>query len=305
MELRNYLSKISARLALLIASTTLSLFLSCDETPLHQGKRLPPKKLNESFQSNLQPKTSNLEQRISQEPIGTKGKPDKYGVLISGANEARYQLDLTLIYQILLESGFKKENIYILDEHGREEFLYPTDGKATKANIENLFSHLEKKVDAEDLLVVHISDHGDTTRVKNKSSNLGEYQKVTEVSLPGENITELDLERYLSGIQPQIGIVTTDVCFGGGIARRIGNGKYIGISASEENEEAHEEPRDSFGGFFYQAFRNFKASDKNQDGKVSLDEAFNYAKSNHSWTKNGNDTPLLKSDLDVTQITIN
>ena len=45
-------------------------------------------------------------------------------------------------------------------------------------------------------------------------------------------------------------------------------------------------------------------SDSNKDGRVTLDEAFDYAKRKHSWTKKGEDTPLLISSLDTNSVTI-
>ena len=91
---------------------------------------------------------------------------------------------------------------------------------------------------------------------------------------------------------------------GGGIAERVGINRVIGISASKKDELAHSSIGDSFGGFFYQSFGDSQESDTNRDGRVTLDEAFDYAKRRHSWTKNGEDTPLLISDLDVNNVTI-
>jgi hypothetical protein len=106
----------------------------------------------------------NLEKRLQKEKSLGKAvqnnKKDKHAVLITGYNEPRFQNDISQIYLILLNNGFKTDNIYILDELGTEKTLYPSDGVATKKSLEKLFSHLEKKVDNKDLFVVHISGHG-------------------------------------------------------------------------------------------------------------------------------------------------
>jgi len=269
-----------------------------------------------------------LEQRINQEFAQQNGNPDKYALLITGHDEKRFIHELGQIYNALIESGFKRGDIYVLGAEelsyrGKpHEIPYPVDDIATRRTIETVFSHLKKKIDEQDLLVVHISGHGDkmafdhggrvVTKFKQATSE-ETYQKVTRVTMPWEddvilgsegNVTELELESYLSKLRPRVGIVSTDVCYGGGIAERVGKNRFIGISASRKDETAHSSVGDSFGGFFYQAFVNSQESDTNGDGTVTLDEAFDYAKRMHSWTKNGEDTPLLISDLDVNNVTI-
>ena len=261
-----------------------------------------------------------LEQRIKQEVTQQNGRHDKYALLITSFDEKRFIHDLENIYGVLLESGFEKENIYVLGSdkisyRGKpHKISYPIDDIATRKTIETVFSHLEKKVDEQDLLVVHISGHGDKIVAKDENTNsLETYQRVTRVIMPWEddvilekegNVTELEFEKYLSKLKPKFGIVTTDVCYGGGIAERVGKNRFVGISASGKDETAHSEVGNSFSGFFYQAFRNVRESDTNEDGRVTLNEAFDYAKSRHSWTKSGEDTPLLISDLDASKVTI-
>jgi len=295
MSIRNYVERGLATLAL-----AGSLFFSGCSDHLSQPRR--------------------LEQRISQEVAQQNGKPDKYALLITGYDEKRFINDLGQIYNTLTELGFKRDDIYVLGSkavsyRGKpHEITYPVDDIATRRTIETVFSHLEKKIDEQDLLVVHISGHGDKITAKDENANSVEtYQKVTRVKMPWEddvisesegNVTELELESYLSKLRPQVAIVTTDVCYGGGIAERTGKNRVIGISASGKDETAHSTIGDSFGGFFYQAFVDSQESDTNVDGRVTLNEAFDYAKSRHSWTKNGEDTPLLISDLDVSNVTI-
>src|SRR3989344_6367821 len=88
------------------------LFLGCSES---QNPQIP--------QPLQPPQPQRLEQRISQEIAEPNGKPDKYGVIISGSDEPRFLIETSLIDQIFLENGFKKENIYILDKNGEEGFL--------------------------------------------------------------------------------------------------------------------------------------------------------------------------------------
>ncbi len=251
-----------------------------------------------------EPVPQKLEQRIAHENAQPNGKSDKYAVLINGSDEWRFRMDTCLIYQILLENGFQKENIYILDEEGKEDFLYPADDIAGRKIIEALFAYLAKKVDENDTFVVHISDHGTRNEIPLENSNSNEIQEVTEIVLPYGNINELDLERYLSKIKPKWGLVTTDICYGGALATRVGKGKYVGIAQTTAKDLGYERMRDSFGGFFYQAFRKTGEADENGDGSVTLNEAFDYAKEKHSWSKLRIVIPQLFSDIDVKSLTI-
>src|SRR3989344_4547902 len=79
-----------------------------------------------------------LEQRISQEAAQPNGKPDKYAVLINGADEKRFVAEITNTYTILLENGFPKENIYVLVQD-RRNYSSPVDDVANKKNIETIF----------------------------------------------------------------------------------------------------------------------------------------------------------------------
>lgn len=261
-----------------------------------------------------------LEERIGQEIAQQNGKHDKYALLITSFDEKRFIHELESIYDVLLKSGFRKEDIYILGPdkvsyRGKpHEISCPIDDIATRKTIETVFSHLEKKIDEHDLLVVHISGHGDKIVAKVENVNSPEtYQKITRVVMLWEddvilenegNVTELEFERYLSKLRLKFGIVTSDLCFGGEIAERVGKNRIIGISASKKDEESHSLVGDSFGGYFYQAFINPRGSDGNKGGSVTVDEAFDYAKSKHSWTRSGEDTPLLISDIDASKVTI-
>ena len=50
------------------------------------------------------------------------------------------------------------------------------------------------------------------------------------------------------------------------------------------------------------AFRDKQHSDLNGDGKVSIKEAFEYAKRRHSWSSYGKQKPFIKGDLDPDEV---
>jgi len=225
-----------------------------------------------------------LEQRISKEISKPNGKPDKYGVIISGSSEERHKENLSLAYQILLENGFQRENVYILNDKGDKTAFYPVDDIASKEATKKLFSHLEKKVDSGDLLFVYTTGHSDET---------------SKLALPGENLSEKEMEGYLSHIHPKEGVVVSDQCYGGNFAKRIGKGNYIGISASEAGKMSK---LNTFPQAFFNSLREDNKSDIDNDGKVSVKEAFDYAKSNDSYAKRGEQKPQIYSGVDASKV---
>ncbi len=225
-----------------------------------------------------------LEKRISKEISKPNGKPDKYGVIISGSSEERHKENSSLAYQILLENRFQRENVYILDDKGDKTAFYPVDDIASKEAVKKLFSHLEKKVDSEDLLFVYTTGHGDET---------------FKLALPGENLSEKEMEEYLSNIHPKAGVLIFDQCYGGNFAKRTGKKEYIGISASEVGKMSK---LNTFPQAFFNSLREDNKSDIDNDGKVSVKEAFNYAKSNDSYAKKGKQKPQIYSGVDASKV---
>lgn len=249
-------------------------------------------------------------------------QPDKYAVVISGLTERREVYDTSIAYKVFLEKGFKKGNIYILDEFGskpmkdeaRSEFKrdYPIYYSASRNNLKLLSDHLSKEIDPEDILFIYVCGHGSTKTYKQQD---GKEINLSGMPLSKEPcINEVEVERYLDKIESENTIVLTDICYGGGFAKRFSHGNYVGISSSEANEISHGHTTDTFGLRFMQSYKDVKVSDLNKDGKVSIEESFNYAKNKHRWTRYGGartpaedpykDTALLKSELDTDKIFI-
>lgn len=244
------------------------------------------------------PSNQNLEQRISQEISEPNGKPDKYGVIISGHTGSRHKENVSLAYQILLESDFQRENIYILDYKGDKTAFYPVDDNASKRNIENLFCHLEGKIDSQDLLFVYFTDHGGritkTENINGKDTSI----ELSYLSIPGDNLLETEMADYLSQIYPKAGILFFDQCYSGGFAERVGKENYIGISASEADKSSRS---NTFPQSFFTSYRDDE-SDTNNDGKVSTMEAFNYAVKKDVFSQNNEQKPQIFSEIDPDKI---
>ncbi len=241
-----------------------------------------------------------LEQRIQQETIVEDCMPHKYAVLINAvAGEPKWEADLSLAYQTLLEQGFRRSDVYILEGDevdGRvyETSFHPTDGAATKKNIKRVFSHLQKKVKSDDLLFVYTSDHGER-----KEKIIDGRKSVTwTLLLNYDRLDQTEFTSYVAGLQPVRGIFLFEQCYGGGFAEKIGHDWNVAIAAARPNEQSFSDFSDSFSHFFLLAFRDVKGSDSNQDGRVSIDEAVEYARQRHSYTIKGDQFPFIQSEID-------
>ena len=253
-------------------------------------------------------KPQRLEQRIlyenkvlykSAEP---NEKQDKYAVLISGNTENRHRINLYLTYKILLENDFQRDNIYILDNEGKKVSPYPVDESARRESIIRIFDHLRKKIDDQDLLFVYMTDHGERTlRTFNRDYGK-EIAKLSTLVIPGYDLDQREFSECLQGINPQTGIFLFEQCYSGGFAEEIGKGNYLAIASTKSRNTSSSGINDSFGRYFMLAFRNRQNSDLNSDGKISIGEAFEYAKNQHSWSKKGKQKPFIQGEIDANEI---
>ena len=193
MSIKNYVGRGLATLAL-----AGSLFLSgCGDSP----KPVNP------------PKPVNLERRLSQEVAIQNHTEDKYAVIISGNTDYRHKANLSLAYQVLLENGFQRENVYILDNKGDKTAFYPVDDIASKEAIGMLFGHLAKKVDSKDLLFVYTTDHGRRKSINEEVNGETKRTKVSVLVLPYGDLLETEMVKYLSDVHPKVGVLVFDQCY--------------------------------------------------------------------------------------------
>lgn len=224
---------------------------------------------------------------------GIEDKVEKYALLISGRTEARHVLHMSLAYNLLLEQGFERENIRVLDEYGQERhYLYPVDGKASRETIGDAIDELKKRVDSNDLLFVYVSNHGD------KQAVCGD-KGVQVISLPGEDMNYMEFMQHMDGINPMKGLFIFDHCYSGAFAKAAGSGAVTAVSASGAEEMAYAQTGEfnSAGANFILAFKNKEDSDANNDGRVSVQEAFDYMLQNHTETIECRQHPEIHSDL--------
>jgi hypothetical protein len=136
-------------------------------------------------------------------------------------------------------------------------------GRSSKATIERVLGTLARSLTAADRLVVILFAHG--------SSLTGD----TRVNLPGPDMTPADFARALApAAAPTIAFVHTGSA-SGEFAEALAGPRRIVITATKSAREQNET---LFPGPFVRAITT-DAGDTDKDGRVSLLEAFTYAKS--------------------------
>ncbi len=242
---------------------------------------------------------TNLEDRLASEQSQKNSKPEKFAVLTASTIDERDMFDLALSYQILLEQGYEKENIYILDGDGSYTPLYPVDDYVSKENLRKIFEQLSQRMDANDKLLILLDGHG--TKETHASEELKDFE-ILELSafyLPNENdLTEIELKEMLDPIKAETKIVIADICYGGGFALRFCNDNYVGISNGGVLEISHGNSYNTFTRHLMEAYRIIGT----KGYEVSIQDAFNYAKTQHPWTRNLEDTAILCTQLNPNNI---
>jgi hypothetical protein len=230
-----------------------------------------------------------------------------YAVLISGGANAwnnwpRYYGDIQFMYKTLVDYGYQDDHIYVLMSDGTDPGLdmhTQTDPKpnedpvipelyessnpdldgdgnndvgysATKANIATVFNTLQPILGTGDHLFIFTTDHGGPENTPQVGTNVVE-------NLWNEDITDDAFAVELAKIPTTVPImITMEQCFSGGFVDDVipsvplpsGQERVIATAAN-----AYEFSYDDKGGTAVDA-------DADNDGKVSLKEAFDYAKTN-------------------------
>ena len=215
-------------------------------------------------------------------------KGEKYAILVSADGEDRYKENITFGYQSLLSAGFKAENIYVLSGH--EDIGDYNRGEATQENLKKYLSELKGKIDQDDFLLFYMTNHGGKEYI---------FFGESEVELDRKNVTASNLRDMFNGINPNYAIAVFTQCQPGEFLDYFGQSNRIAIGSSRKN-------KNSFGNDFSIAFfeglggrdksGNQIDSDSNNDGKISIEELFDYASRNDKNTEGkglGKETPQM------------
>ncbi|MFH1591636.1 MAG: hypothetical protein ABIC95_06965 [archaeon] len=264
--------------------------------------------------SRVQYNPNPLEQRIERvEQKEPQNKREKYAVLVSGYTGPRHIENLELAYKTLRGLGFEEDKIFVLDDDDSNSDVYPLYKRTTKENVKSTLEELARKVDSNDTFLLYTTNHGGLDRISiNNEANGGKREEeVSNLSMAnGDDLYSTELADYLKGINPEVGILVFDQCHSGGFANRLGNGRFVGIAPNVIDEP-------TTGNTWPQAFWNAylgNKGDSDSNGRVDLQEAFNFAKTNDiSTTKQGEcykingvvHKPILKTNLDASKIFLN
>ncbi len=240
--------------------------------------------------------TFTLDQRIAADYeagiVSKNEMPEKFAILAGGNMEWWMWSAQNEAHAALTDAGFSEENIYILSEKSGIKD-YRVDGVTSRQTLTDLFNHVGARVGPEDALFVFFNGHG-TGGVKSPEDST---ITTTAFCLPypynEDHIFKRDLINLTKAIDTPNKIVMFDMCRAGGLADQARCLGWETISASTEyGRSAYSWGSGTARGFF-EAFRD-STSDVDNDGNLSLGEAFNYAKKNESKYHNKKNYPYSR-----------
>lgn len=230
----------------------------------------------------------------------------KYAVIISGGmniynNYERYWNDCAAIYSTLVDLyNYDPSHIFVLMGDGPDpaidrrkteggydsspldlngDGLYDIQYAATKQNISTVFNRLQNLMDEEDDLFIFTTDHG---TIINNEVNL---------CLWGECITTTQFADELNKVNCRYINIVMEQCFSGGFVNKLSKNNRTIATACTSNESSwvclNNPDYDEFVYNWVTAIAgktpdgDLVSSDTNNDGLISMDEAFIFAQKNN------------------------
>ena len=232
-----------------------------------------------------------------------------YALIISGgidaiSNYERYWNDCSFIYQTLVNKyNVPKGNIYPIMSDGTDPYAdmrcttggfksqpldLDNDGvadiklAATKVNIENTLDQLAKKIQKDDHLFIYVIDHGGTD----------DYNSISYICLWNDDkLYDYELANMLTPFSEKfVNInVVLGQCFSGGFnddLTKVGCVVSSASTGSESSWSCPDIPYDEFVYHWTSAMNNathdgiMVNSDTDGNGRITVKEAFEYAKQN-------------------------
>lgn len=199
--------------------------------------------------------------------IKGNGVSDDFAVIIGANTEVRHRGNISFTYQALIESGYQRKNIFILDTASRTPYFPKTDTTSIDA-VRQLFWYLSAVVEKDDTLLVYVSGHG--VRVKDQS-----YIKLNGKELMA---SEVFIE-MLDALEPATGFMFMDHCYWG-IELRPAGCQWVTLTVTRSNVTSK---GTAFPRLFWAGVRD----------ALSIQEAFEFAKENDPNTKSTDNRPKL------------
>jgi hypothetical protein len=232
-----------------------------------------------------------IDARIEREGSVPNGTVDHFAVLIGANTELRHQGNLSMAYQVLVEQGYRRDQIYILDNgsepSGSETLFFPMTDRTTRATMHSLFDHLKRVVEPHDTLLIYVTGHG--RRVTAEAESNGERQKIGVSTLllnKAEEMSEFEFSGLLDGIHPAVGIAFFDQCYGAIFSTTAPTCNFVFITTAAEDETSYGV---SFPRAFWSAFR-----ERTLPGhEPSIAEAYEFARTTDKGTRMGYNRPNI------------
>ncbi|HXO18420.1 MAG TPA: hypothetical protein VOA87_00695 [Thermoanaerobaculia bacterium] len=184
-----------------------------------------------------------------------------YAIVVNGDDSFTHNYNVSLALGALAQLRYRGDHVLLLAAKAPEApEISPVRLPATPAGIRDAVRRLREKVTAADLLLVYLTGHGDR-----------EFGH-TELSLTHGSISAEALARELSSIPFGTLIFISDTCYSGGFAEAMAKlpRNVVAVASVDAHHETRCEPfiRPLWGAV------NDLANDRNGDGFVSIEEAF-------------------------------
>lgn len=212
-----------------------------------------------------------------------------YAVLIAGGaspadSHIRYWNDLSAMYSILRSKGYPASHITVIYADGLpKDTSMPVNYSATKANISTAFTNLASRTSADNDVYIMLNDHGSTLSGGRTGLCLW-YDTMSDDEFATQ-VNKITSWKHM--------MIQMKQCYSGGFVDNLTRPNRVVMSSSTAGQVSWAKPTLDFGEFTYWYMSALKgsfvdgaagapAADTSGDGKVSMTEAWNYARANDS-----------------------
>lgn len=220
-----------------------------------------------------------------------KAPKKTYAILVSGAFPDVNKTDMVLqdkaveVYDQLKDLGLSDDDIYFLATRRDSEKMENSDDLFTYRKFHNVCNDLSTKITEEDALLFIYIGHGNTGGIDIPESYhlLKNIDEETEPEELDNNFYVFHLEAEVDRLKASYKIMIIDACKSGHGAKMLGKKNNIGISSSCKDQNSWIFSR--FVPYLMKALNSEEKADKDENGKVSLEEAVDYASKKDPWSK--------------------
>lgn len=226
--------------------------------------------------------------------------PEKYAILYSGGIDShwayyRYWNDLIWMYLILLLNGYDADNIYVIynDGIGETELMY-VDYPATHDSMDTVFDILSSEMGSSDSLFFFSTNHGGSDGI------------CTWEALDSEPLNHTEMQNWFDSITCDHMVILMEQCVSGKFIPYLTATNRVVMTACGDADPSYScDTEGSWNEFVYHFMTAIFQhaingdsypvwADVNDDGDISMAEAFGYAATMDSRTE----TPLYDDNGD-------